>query len=131
MDSNMSGRDISAELVPFLAPIHAKLVVVASTLPAPDIVLWVELRRAAVAYFAERASWKLAPPDGRPALEQGRTSAHNVFIDACNALSRRCVANDLDQDWRRELGDAQTMEGRKRIGDYACYLAFSLAIEAR
>ena len=59
-------------------------------------------------------------------MHEERRSAHNVFIDACNIMSRNMIKNGEDASWRKELGD-----DRKVIGDFACYISFVLGIKAR
>ena len=118
-------------MIQTLAQIHARAAGVALALPAWDQALWRDLRRASATYAPLRLEWRLAEPGERGEIDGRRSGAHEVVIDACNALSRRCGVHGLDQTWRAELGDASTAEGRKRIGDFACYVAFVMALEAR
>ena len=59
-------------------------------------------------------------------LEDRSTQAHEVFIDACNILSRNQGRAGEVNAWRESLGD-----DRKRIGDLACYLVLDLGLRAR
>ena len=85
-----------------------------------------QLYRAAARYGALRAEWALADPAGRQALDGPRRAAHDAFIDACNILSRNMAERGESVEWRRELG-----EDRKKLGDFACWLALELALSAR
>lgn len=82
--------------------------------------------RAAAVYAHIRALYRLADVSGKAELERRRSAAHNAFIDACNILSRTMAAAGEDNSWRAELGD-----GRKVIGDFACYLHCLLGLETR
>ncbi len=85
-----------------------------------------DLFRAAVNYAHHRAKWHLAAHEQRAELDQARTTAHNVLIDACNILSRQMAKAGEPTDWREMLGT-----DRKEIGDFACYLALFLSLAAR
>ena len=80
----------------------------------------------AVRYAKLRADWFLVDREQRELMHEERRSAHNVFIDACNILSRNMIKNGEDASWRKELGD-----DRKIIGDFACYVNFILSIKTR
>jgi len=84
-----------------------------------------DLLDCAIRYAHQRAKWGLADRETRALSDAERTRAHNVFIDACNILSRAMVRNGHDVTWRRALGD-----DRGRIGDVACYLHCIIALRA-
>ncbi len=88
--------------------------------------LRVELFRKAIEYARIRAEWQILARGQRVDLDQRRTLAHDAFIDACNILSRNMLKDGEDNSWRADLGD-----GRKVIGDFACYVLCFLGIEAR
>ena len=46
-----------------------------------------------------------------------------------NILSRYLAAKGKDISWRGELGDEK--ENRKKIGDFACYVALMEGLDAR
>jgi hypothetical protein len=99
---------------------------------APLDRLWADLLEAAVRYSDMRARWALRPAgDERTKLDRERTLAHNAFIDSCNAMSRAMISKGLDVSWRKRLGDHLTKEGRKIIGDLACFVHCLLALSAR
>lgn len=90
-----------------------------------------QLYHAAARYAELRVRWRLAPQVSRQEIDQERTRAHNALIDCCNALSRAMRKLELPTDWRRLIGDDANVEGRKRVGDYACFLFLALSLEAR
>ena len=84
---------------------------------------WLE---AGVHYFEMRVAWGMADAAGRLEMDRSRSSAHNVFIDECNILSRAMAAAGESNEWRGEIG----ME-RGEIGDFACLLHCVLGLRAR
>jgi len=102
-----------------------------ANLPQSDLILFDELVVCAARYARARLDWRLAGAGEKPAMDQARTRAHDRFIDACNALSRACVRAGQSTDWRAVWGPARTGEERKRIGDFACFIAYRLMLEAR
>jgi hypothetical protein len=94
--------------------------------------LWGDLQITAVRYADMRARWALTVAgNDKIELDRQRTLAHNSFIDSCNAMSRAMASKELDISWRKRLGDHRTKEGRKMIGDFACYVHCLLALSAR
>lgn len=99
---------------------------------APFDRLWSDILDAATRYANLRVQWALTPLDkGKGELDRDRTSAHNVFIDSCNVMSRAMASQGLDVTWRKRLGEHRTGEGRKIVGDFACYLHCLLGLSAR
>jgi hypothetical protein len=84
---------------------------------------WLE---AAVRYAEFRVAWGMVDASGRKAMDPSRTTAHNVFIDECNILSRAMAAAGESNGWRAEIGT-----DRKEIGDFACLLHAVIGIRAR
>lgn len=101
------------------------------SLPEKEAMLLVEVKGSALAYAHARGTWLLANASERADFEAERSRNHDRFIDSCNALSRACGRSGLSQEWRAIWGDARTGEPRRRIGDFACYIAYKLALEAR
>ena len=79
--------------------------------------LFRELLVYAVTYAHVRAEWEFMSVEERKEKSKLRTASHNTFIDACNILSRAMAARDIDNSWRRAIG-----EQREAMGDFACYL---------
>ncbi len=84
------------------------------------------LIRAAVRYAEIRVKWRLSDREARMEIDANRRAAHNVFIDACNIMSRNMAERNEDVTWRERLGN-----DRKRIGDLACYIHSFLGLDAR
>jgi hypothetical protein len=83
-------------------------------------------RDAAVRYAGIRVAWELTDAAGRAAMDASRSSAHDVFIDECNILSRAMLAAGESNAWRAEIGTE-----RGEIGDFACLLHCVLGLRAR
>ncbi len=81
---------------------------------------------AAVRYARLRVDWSLMDLEGRLEIDSARTAAHNVLIDACNALSRAMMRAGEDNQWRASLGGS-----RQLVGDMACHLHCLLGLAAR
>ena len=89
------------------------------------------LEKSAVRYAEFRTRYALAPLEEKAAIDRERSMAHEVFIDACNALSRAMVDRGHDVSWRKRLGDPLNRENRKTIGDLASYIHCFLGLSAR
>jgi hypothetical protein len=84
-----------------------------------------ELIIAAVRYARLRAEWQLADLQAQWEMDRHRAAAHDALIDACNILSRNMAKSGEDTSWRASLND------RKEIGDFACYVHCFLGLAAR
>ncbi len=80
----------------------------------------------AVRYAEIRTEWAFLPLDVRKEKDQLRTTTHNAFISACNALARNMKKRGEDVSWHVELGS-----NRLDIGDFACYLHCLIGLEMR
>lgn len=90
-----------------------------------DIVdLYNRLIEKAVRYAHIRAGWNALSREEKLEKDESRTAAHDSFISSINIISR--VEGKIGLQWRERLTD-----DRKRIGDFACYLALFQAIDAR
>ena len=81
---------------------------------------------AAINYAEKRSRWYVADAQARMELDEARRRAHNVFVEACNILSRNQSKAGEAMRWRRELP-----ENRTAIGDFACYLQCILSLKGR
>lgn len=94
--------------------------------------LYQELIETATRYAAIRANWFLLSREEKMAQDSGRTSCHNSTIIKFNQLSRYLRMQKKAAAWRDVLGyEEEDRYNRKRIGDFACYLAFINGINAR
>ena len=73
-----------------------------------------------------RATWFNLNFGERAAADADRTRKHDLFIKAKDKLAEYMYENKMNIDWDDELG-AQ----RKRIGDFACYMVFLIAVSER
>lgn len=81
---------------------------------------------AAIRYARLRVDWGRTDPIERTTVDMARTAAHDVFIDACNILSRAMLQSGESNDWRARLG-----ADRGFIGDVACHIHCALGLAAR
>lgn len=88
--------------------------------------LYNDFLEGAVAYANVRAGWLLLSNDEKMDQDKGRTYKHDSVINRVNILARYLEKCGKDVSWRAELGDA-----RKRIGDFACYVAMFYGVRAR
>ena len=90
-----------------------------------DIVdLYNRLIEKAVRYAHIRAEWNTLNREEKLERDSSRTAAHDSFISSINIIARS--EGKIGLQWRERLTD-----DRKRIGDFACYLALFRAIDAR
>ena len=82
--------------------------------------------KAAFEYTSIRCKWELMDREEKIDNDNFRTGCHNSFIISLDVLSRLAAAEDVDSSWREDLGD-----DRKRIGDFACYIAYINGIANR
>ena len=88
--------------------------------------LFNDFLEGAVAYANVRSGWLLLSNDEKMDQDKGRTLKHDSVINRVNILARFYENTGKDVSWRAELGDA-----RKRIGDFACYVALIYGVRAR
>lgn len=94
--------------------------------------LYGELLSAAVKYAEIRARWNQWSREEKAENDSLRTSRHNRVIDSLNILARYLKKQGTEAAWRNVLGDeTENPYYRKRIGDFACYLAFVEGLHAR
>lgn len=111
--------------------IHSQMIADIGT-DAEATKIYEELIAASTKYAAIRAKWLLLSREEKTELDSWRTSCHNSVIVKFNMLSRYLKMQDIDAKWRDSLGDEKDSPyNRKRIGDFACYLAFVNSLNAR
>lgn len=94
--------------------------------------LYKDLLAAAVKYAESRARWPLWDREKRMEEDPVRTSRHNQVVLALDMLARYLQMQGKPALWRDTLGEeAQNPYCRKRLGDFACYLAFAESLNAR
>ena len=87
---------------------------------------WNDFLRRAAEYTNVRNKWELMSQSERMDADSGRTLTHDGFITSVNVISRIAAKEGVDHSWREELG-----EERKRIGDFACFVAYITGISNR
>ncbi len=108
-----------------MAALHREIMDEAG-LDADSADLYKDVFTAAVKYSQSRAGWPLWDGERRMEEDSLRTARHNQAIDSFNILARYLKNQGKPAAWRDALG-----ADRKRIGDFACYLAFIGSICAR
>ena len=88
-----------------------------------------EYLAAAARYAGIRAGWNQLSREEKVETDDNRTACHNKVIFHLNILSRYLASKEKDISWRNELGDEK--ENRKKIGDFACYVALMEGLDAR
>lgn len=78
------------------------------------------------AYATMRTQWEFWDREKRIEKDSLRTALHNSVIDAVNILARLLNSEGVDTPWREQLGDK-----RKRVGDFACFVAYMVGINNR
>lgn len=90
-----------------------------------DIVgLYNDMIARAVRYANFRSGWNYLSREQKTEQDPSRTMAHDAFIMSTNIVAR--TQGNIGAEWRERLSD-----DRKRIGDFACYIALFQGIEAR
>lgn len=86
--------------------------------------LYNRMLQKAIRYSNIRAEWNFLSREKKMETDEYRTIVHNGFISSIDIIAR--IEKETGSQWRKRLTD-----DRKRIGDFACYLALFLAIDAR
>ena len=84
-----------------------------------------------VSYSEMRSRWLLLSREEQRRVDAVRTSKHNAVLLSLTILERLCIKKGLPITWRNLIGRSEFGEERKRQGDFACYIAFVLSINAR
>lgn len=110
------------------------------------IEIWHDLVSAAVDYTQARDQWYLTDPEAmtvqdRERQDLARTEKHNAVLDNFIILERLFISNGWPSaDWTEKLFLQQAVPNRnrddinahrKRVGDFANYLAFIYALSSR
>lgn len=88
--------------------------------------LYEDFLDGAFKYASIRSLWLTMSKDEKMERDKERTLKHDSVINRINILARYLEKSGNDISWRTELGDS-----RKRIGDFACYIALFYGLEAR
>ena len=111
--------------------IHSKMISDIGT-DADAIEIYGELMDTVTKYAAIRTEWPLLNREEKTGRDSRRTSCHDSVIVKFNMLARYARMQGKDANWRDCLGyEEDNPYNRKRIGDFACYLAFVNALNTR
>lgn len=93
---------------------------------------WEDFKQKAIQYANIRSNWCLLTREQKLDTDSSRTSTHNSLIIRLNILARHLKSLGKECKWRDELGyEEDDKYNRKKIGDFACFIAFISAINAR
>ncbi|HFH9837932.1 TPA: hypothetical protein ACGOON_001296 [Streptococcus suis] len=106
--------------------IHDELLNSSDTLNSEFQEFWTEFLTSCVAYAEARGKWFLLTKEERMNFDSSRTTIHNKVIHNLKLLRALAIENQKDTSWFDKFQD-----DRKRIGDFACYLAYIYAINSR
>lgn len=113
-----------------MTKIHSQILLSIDDIDAQE--LYDEYVHACVRYANFRERWSIISREEKLNIDSDRTSAHNMVIIKINQLSRYLKSLGKDVSWRDNLGDeVGNPYMRKRIGDFACYVAFVCALNSR
>lgn len=80
--------------------------------------------RKTVRYATTRAEWHILTQTEKLERDTSRSMLHDSFISSINIIAR--TEGEIGTQWKELL-----IDDRKRMGDFACYVALFLAIDAR
>ena len=85
----------------------------------------------AIHYAQLRSRYALYDYSQQLVSSEERTLVHNILLDCVEKLV--CKQVDLKENvtWHKEIGITRAGEDRKRIGDFACYIAMFLGLSSR
>ena len=91
----------------------------------PDVVgLYDDMIMYAARYSNIRVGWNVLTREQKMETDSRRTAAHDAFIVSLNIVAR--IQGEAGAKWKECLTD-----DRKRVGDFACYIALFRGLEAR
>ena len=94
--------------------------------------LYEDLVKQCTKYAEYRINWLLYNREEKINKDSYRSSCHDTLIIKFDILSRYIKSLGISTDWREELGDVKLNPlNRKKIGDFACYIAFINGLNAR
>lgn len=107
--------------------IYNKLLSASSNADDDEKELYKELIEDIVKYVKFRIDWySICSREERIEKDSIRTSFHDSVIRNIKILARYQSNLGKNTNWQTELGD-----DRRRIGDFACYIAFIYGINSR
>lgn len=121
--------------------IHKQIITLADTTNEDFKEYWEETVKSSIYYSEIRGTWNFMSKAEKMDRDPFRTSAHNTVIDNFILLERIFKINNWDnRSWTESLFLNENKENttrkdldkhRKRIGDFANYLAFVYSLSGR
>jgi hypothetical protein len=90
------------------------------------VTLYTDMVTKAVDYAGVRSEWLLLSPEEKKYNKEQRELLHDTFIVTLNTLEEAMITRKISTVWRDRLGS-----DRKRIGDFACYIALFYGLNSR
>jgi hypothetical protein len=90
------------------------------------ILLYNDMITKAIDYAGIRSEWLLLTAEEKKYNRETRSTVHDTFLVTLNKLEEEMLQRRRPTEWREHLGN-----DRKRIGDFACYLALFYALNSR
>lgn len=87
---------------------------------------WTTFVLLCVEYASARGKWLTLSREEKLANDESRTVTHNKVIYQLKILKGLASEQGNDVAWFEQFND-----DRKRIGDFACYVAYNYALNAR
>ena len=106
--------------------IYESILVVKQELDIEFLKLLEELINRAVDYADIRSRWLSMSEQQIVQMSATRSQYHDFFIVSVNNVANYLEKFSRQIAWRKQLGD-----DRKRIGDFACYIAYIQGVNAR
>ncbi len=88
------------------------------------IYLYNSMIEKAIRYAHTRAEWTILTCQERIDKDESRSLLHDSFLSSVDIIAR--TQGETGSAWRKRLTD-----DRKRIGDFACYIALFKSLDAR
>lgn len=106
--------------------IHEQILDSSNKLDSEFQVYWKELVKSCIEYTEARGKWLLLSREDKMNFDSTRTTIHNKVIHNLKLIKALTLENNKDCSWYEKFQD-----DRKRIGDFANYLVYAYAINAR
>ncbi len=90
------------------------------------VALYTDMITKAIDYAGIRSEWLLLSPEEKKYNKEQRELLHDTFIVTLNTMEEAMISRKIPTIWRNQLGS-----DRKRIGDFACYLALFYGLNSR
>lgn len=120
--------------------LHVSILESANSIDEEFLEIWQDLIEYAIDYTKIRAEWNFYSKDKKMEVDSMRTNKHDNVIITFLMLERFMIQKKWSIEWTKQLflqdiisnrTKKDVVESRKRIGDFANYLAFIYALNGR